>query len=187
MIRITYPNLLHGCDFFCFGSWIINEFEKVEIIFNPCQLVWWQILVFHLPNNVTPLQFLCKLTFQSLALLVAVLFYILLRRKKRKWFAGNLLNSNNYYFWTVYYMLVMLPILICVLRQIEKKNKMANYSKENLYLEVLINTIWSLCFHFQIWLVCYGKLYCYLSFCKTEWSWTNICRGKSNFGEYWVT
>ena len=35
----------------------------------------------------------------------------------------------------------MLPILICVLRQIEKKNKMANYSKENLYLEVLIKLI----------------------------------------------
>ena len=28
IIKITYPNLLHCCNFLCFFAWIINEFEK---------------------------------------------------------------------------------------------------------------------------------------------------------------
>ena len=28
IIKITYPNLLHGCNFLCFISMNINEFEK---------------------------------------------------------------------------------------------------------------------------------------------------------------
>ena len=33
LIKTGYENLLHGCDIFVFTWWIINEFEKCNIIF----------------------------------------------------------------------------------------------------------------------------------------------------------
>ena len=43
IIKITFPNLLHGSDFFCFHFMNINAFAKLEPFTQLCQ--WIQIFI----------------------------------------------------------------------------------------------------------------------------------------------